>query len=228
MYTTGGDQKWCFKDFLSCQKITLSNFKKDNEAERDGYSLVFNIYGVGNKHGGREDDALVEVVAYNHSWSSKFESERALLEDILGPWLAGRIQHIGSTAVPLLPAKPVIDIMAPVHTLELSRPAIESATNAGYVYYPYKSDVMHWFCKPSPSFRTHHLHLVPLGSRLWFERLAFRNALRTSPALAAEYAELKLRLAVEFRRDREVYTDAKEPFVRRVLSELTTRDQDAT
>ncbi len=175
----------------------------------------------------REDDAPVEVVAYDHSWPSKFESERVLLEAVLGPWLTGRVEHIGSTAVPLLPAKPVIDIMAPVHTLDLSRPAIEAATRAGYVYYPYKAEVMHWFCKPSPSRRTRHLHLVPLGSPLWCQRLAFRNALRASQELAAEYAELKLRLAAEFPRDREAYTNAKEPFVRRVLSELA-RDRDAT
>ena len=69
----------------------------------------------------REGDAPVEVVAYDDSWPSRFEAERLLLETVLAPWLAGSIEHIGSTAVPLLPAKPVIDIMAPVHTLEGSR-----------------------------------------------------------------------------------------------------------
>ena len=168
----------------------------------------------------REGDAPVEVVAYDDSWPSRFESERLLLEAVLAPWLAGSIEHIGSTAVPLLPAKPVIDIMAPVHTLEGSRAAIEAATSAGYVYYPYKAEVMHWFCKPSPYLRTHHLHLVPFGSSLWHRRLGFRDALRKSPALTAEYAELKLRLAETFRLDREAYTEAKAPFVKRVLSEL--------
>jgi GrpB-like predicted nucleotidyltransferase (UPF0157 family) len=66
----------------------------------------------------REGDAPVEVVAYDDSWPSRFESERLLLKAVLAPWLAGSIEHIGSTAVPLLPAKPVIDIMAPVHTLD--------------------------------------------------------------------------------------------------------------
>jgi GrpB-like predicted nucleotidyltransferase (UPF0157 family) len=172
-----------------------------------------------------EGDATVEVVAYDDSWPSRFEAERSLLEAVLAPWLAGSIEHIGSTAVPLLPAKPVIDIMAPVHTLEASRAAIEAATSAGYVCYPYKTEVMHWFCKPSPHLRTHHLHLMPFGSSLWYRRLAFRDALRKSPALAAEYAELKLRLAETFRRDREAYTEAKAPFVHRVLSELHAHRQ---
>jgi GrpB-like predicted nucleotidyltransferase (UPF0157 family) len=96
----------------------------------------------------REGNAPVEVVAYDDSWPSRFEAERLLLEAFLAPWLAGSIEHIGSTAVPLLPAKPVIDIMAPVHRLDGSRAAIKAATSAGYVYYPYQSEVMHWFCKP--------------------------------------------------------------------------------
>ena len=165
--------------------------------------------------------APVEVVPYDESWPAKFEAERSLLEAALAPWLAGAIEHIGSTAVALLPAKPIIDIMAPVRTLEASRSAIEAASNAGYVYYPYKADVMHWFCKPSPYLRTHHLHLVPFASPLWEQRLRFRDALRQNPALAAEYAELKLRLAQQFRLDREAYTEAKAPFIQRVLSEVS-------
>ena len=76
---------------------------------------------------------------------------------------------------------------------------------------------MHWFCKPSAAFRTHHLHLVPLGSRRWIECLAFRDALRRDEALAGEYAALKHTLAASFQFDREAYTEGKTPFVQRVL-----------
>jgi GrpB-like predicted nucleotidyltransferase (UPF0157 family) len=76
---------------------------------------------------------------------------------------------------------------------------------------------MHWFCKPSPQLRTHHLHLVPFESQLWRERLAFRDYLRAHPAAAAEYAKLKRDLARRYRYDRETYTDAKEPFVRKIV-----------
>jgi len=161
--------------------------------------------------------APVELLAYDISWPSKFELERAHLQNVLAPWLAGGIEHIGSTAVPMLAAKPIIDIMAPVHTLKASLPAIDALAQAEYVYYPYKTEVMHWFCKPTTSRRTHHLHLVPAGSQLWRERLAFRDALRGSPKLAADYAELKASLALEFRFDREAYTEAKTPFVNFVL-----------
>ena len=174
-----------------------------------------------------QNSPLVEIVPYDESWPAEFETERSLLQKALAPWLTGPIEHIGSTAVPLLSAKPIIDTMAPVHTLGASRPAIEAAASVGYVYYPYKAEVMHWFCKPSPHLRTHHLHLVPFASPLWKERLRFRDALRQNSALAAEYAELKLRLAQQFRLDREAYTEAKAPFVHRVLTEVTASGHNA-
>ena len=76
---------------------------------------------------------------------------------------------------------------------------------------------MHWFCKPSPAVRTHHLHLIPWRSPLWQERLAFRDALRASRSLAERYEALKLQLAARYPRNREAYTEAKTPFIDSVL-----------
>jgi GrpB-like predicted nucleotidyltransferase (UPF0157 family) len=142
--------------------------------------------------------------------------------------LVGEIQHIGSTAVVGLAAKPVIDIMAPVASLRESEAAIAAAGQLGYLHHPYRAEVMHWFCKPSPLVRTHHLHLVPFESPLWLERLAFRNALRANQALASEYAQLKLGLAEQFPGDREAYTQAKGPFVQRVLAAVAAQRSNAT
>lgn len=167
----------------------------------------------------KNGEAPVEVVPYDPAWPALFLRERLALEAAIGPWLAGPIEHIGSTAVPGLLAKPVIDIMAAVEDLEVSRPAIAALAPLEYCYYPYRADVMHWFCKPSPALRTHHLHLVPFNSKLWGERLTFRDALRQSPQLAAEYARLKQRLAEQFKTDREGYTDAKWPFIQRVIEQ---------
>ena len=125
---------------------------------------------------------------------------------------------VGSTAIPGMPAKPVIDVMAPVRSLEASRPAITTLAGVGYVYFPYRDDVMHWFFKPSAAFRTHHLHLVPFGSERWVKCLAFRDTIRGNEGLANEYAALKIRLANDFKFDREAYTQAKSPFVERVRS----------
>lgn len=166
-----------------------------------------------------QPEAPVELVAYDPTWPARFEEERARLAVILAGWLAGPIEHIGSTAIPGLVAKPVIDIMAPVTTLEHSRPALAVLPSLGYVYFPYRPDVMHWLCKPSPQLRTHHLHLVPNGSRLWLDRLAFRDYLRQNPVTAAAYATLKVDLARRYRHNREAYTDAKGPFVAQVLRE---------
>ena len=163
------------------------------------------------------DDAPIEIAEYDPRWVEAFQLERQVLCDALAPWLVGMPEHIGSTAVPGLAAKPIIDIMAPVPSLEGSRGAIAAAARTGYVYFPYRAEVMHWFCKPSPSVRTHHLHLVPLGSRLWNERLAFRDILRTDENLRTEYRILKLALAAKYCQDREGYTDAKSPFIYRVL-----------
>jgi GrpB-like predicted nucleotidyltransferase (UPF0157 family) len=164
-----------------------------------------------------ENDAPVHIVPYDTTWPDLFERERRILAEALSAWLVGPIQHVGSTAVPGLAAKPVIDIMAPVLELDSSRPALTTLADFEYLYSPYRDDVMHWFCKPSFAFRTHHLHLVPFNSQLWFDRLTFRDFLRGNPRVAAEYADLKHKLAGQHRFDREAYTDAKRPFVRHVL-----------
>jgi len=158
-------------------------------------------------------EAPIELVAYDVAWPAVFDEECAQLRRVLAPWLAGPIVHIGSTAIPGLAAKPVIDIMAGVESLEGSRPAIDAAASIGYCYFPYQPDLKHWFCKPSPAFRTHHLHLVPLASPQWIRPIAFRDYLRADGNVAAEYEALKRRLASEFRFDREAYTHAKAPFI---------------
>ncbi len=165
-------------------------------------------------------DAPIEIVPADPRWPALFVAERDALATALAPWLVGPPEHIGSTAVPGLAAKPVIDIMAPVASLAASRGAIAAAAGLQYAYAPYQAEVMHWFCKPSPQHRSHHLHLVPIGSPLWQDRLAFRDALRRDPALCAAYAALKQSLAAAHRHDRDAYTAAKGPFVAQVLRAL--------
>ena len=77
---------------------------------------------------------------------------------------------------------------------------------------------MHWFCKPHPSRRTHHLHLIPHGSERFREELTFRDRLRADPETAAAYADLKRALAAEHSDDREAYTDAKADFISQALN----------
>jgi GrpB-like predicted nucleotidyltransferase (UPF0157 family) len=166
-----------------------------------------------------EAEAPIRLAVYDPRWPQLFDGERKALQAVLEPWLKGPIEHIGSTAVPGLIAKPVIDIMAAVGALEESRGAIAAVRGLGYRYSPYRPDLMHWFCKPGFSFRTHHLHLVPYTSALWTARIVFGDRLRADPGLAARYAELKRGLAASFEHDREAYTEGKGEFVERVLAE---------
>lgn len=172
------------------------------------------------------EEAPVHIVTYDPAWPALFELEQQHLSRTLRPWIIGPMEHIGSTAVLGLPAKPVIDMMAPVESLDASREALAVLRDLGYQYAPYRADVMHWFCKPSASFRTHHLHLVPYRSLLWTERIAFRDCLRSDAVVAHEYAELKHRLAEAHRSDREAYTEAKGPFIALVLKNLIGKNRE--
>ena len=154
----------------------------------------------------------------NPDWPGRFELERAALEEAVGEWIVGGIHHVGSTAVPGLEAKPIIDILAAVRDLESARACFAPLASLGYLYAPYLPEEMHWFCKPDPVRRTHHLHLVPAGSQRYLDELAFRDRLRADPQLAADYAALKRKLAERHRDDREAYTDAKGAFIRAALA----------
>jgi len=160
----------------------------------------------------------IRVVSYDPDWPARFERERAAIEGVIGAWATGGIHHVGSTAVAGLDAKPVIDILVGVESLEAVRPCFEPLAGLEYLYAPYLEAEMHWFCKPAPERRTHHLHLVPTGSRRYRDELAFRDLLRADPGLAKQYAALKHELARRHPRDREAYTEAKAEFIAAALA----------
>lgn len=163
---------------------------------------------------------MIVVVPYDLVWVGRFESECSLLERVLTPWLVEGIHHIGSTAIPGIAAKPIIDMMAGVRDLEDARAAFDPLRKLSYLPSPHRPHEAHHFSKPSLRLSqvTHGLHLTEPGSDLWRERLAFRNALRGDLALAAEYEALKLRLARQHAADTDAYTAGKRAFVIRVLA----------
>jgi GrpB-like predicted nucleotidyltransferase (UPF0157 family) len=166
------------------------------------------------------DRERIVVVPYDPDWPRRFVAERALLEGILAPWLEGGIHHIGSTAIPGIAAKPIIDMMVGVRDLEDARAAFGPLGDHSYLYAPHRPGIAHHFVKPSLrlSKMTHGLHLTEPGSDLWRERLAFRDALRGDPGLVGEYEALKLQLAQDDRDDVRTYTLLKRAFVARVLA----------
>jgi GrpB-like predicted nucleotidyltransferase (UPF0157 family)/GNAT superfamily N-acetyltransferase len=158
-------------------------------------------------------DGRVELVAYDPAWPALYETERERLEPLLPGFL--EIHHIGSTAVPGLLAKPIIDIVALVDDLDAP---IAALIGSGYQYArAFNATLSHrrFLCYPTASHRTHHLHLVDDRPELE-RRLCFRDRLRADPALAAEYVALKRALAARYPEDREAYTEAKAPFIKRV------------
>jgi GrpB-like predicted nucleotidyltransferase (UPF0157 family) len=157
-------------------------------------------------------DQPVQLVPYDGSWPERAAREIALVEAAIGPWLAGAVEHVGSTAVPGLEAKPTIDLMAPVRDLDEARECSAPLAEIGYANAPHRP-FFHWFCKPSRSVRTHHLVLIEPTHAEWRARLAFRDRLRSDPEAAARYVELKRELAARFPDDREAYTDGKAGFV---------------
>ena len=161
---------------------------------------------------------MIRIAPYDPAWPDSFERERVELDAAIGRWAVGGIHHVGSTAVPGLAAKPIVDILVGVEDLESSRACFAPLARLEYLYAPYLADQMHWFCKPDPNRRTHHLHLVPTAGRRYAEELAFRDRLRIDGALAEAYASLKRDLAARLGDDRDAYTEAKSDFIRRALS----------
>jgi GrpB-like predicted nucleotidyltransferase (UPF0157 family) len=161
----------------------------------------------------------MKIVSYRADWPRMFEAERAALaETFRSP--AFRIEHVGSTAVPGIPAKPIVDILVGARSLAAIEARIPAMETLDYQYVPEHEAVLpqrRFFGKPKVGLRQFHVHAVEIDSRFWVEHLLFRDALRADRGLAAEYGALKIRLAARFGGDREAYTDAKAPFIRTVL-----------
>ncbi|HET6487804.1 MAG TPA: GrpB family protein, partial [Spirochaetia bacterium] len=144
------------------------------------------------------------------------------LVSILGPETALRVEHYGSTALEGIPAKPIIDILVEIPELDLAMPSIVPRLNDPFWEYWWYKDHLTFIRRDRlGGTRTHHLHMAPRGHAVW-QGVAFRDYLRSHPRDAARYADLKRRLAGDFRDDRERYTDRKEAFVREIAATAAT------
>jgi GrpB-like predicted nucleotidyltransferase (UPF0157 family) len=162
---------------------------------------------------------VVEIEPPDPTWASLARDLVAALQRRLHPWLGGAIEHIGSTAVPGLPAKPVVDLMAPVTVLAACPAADPVLARAGWQLVPPELDERPWrrfYVLPEGDRRLAHLHLVEGTHPRWRDTITFRDALRAEPELAAAYAAVKRIAAEAHRDDREAYTTAKSAFVEQV------------
>jgi GrpB-like predicted nucleotidyltransferase (UPF0157 family) len=165
----------------------------------------------------------VIIAPYTNDWPRQFaQVQSGLLAGFAEMFV--QVEHIGSTSIPGLASKPVIDVMLGADTLSVIESRIEFLERSGYQYvskYEKELPMRRYFVKPEGhSFPRVHLHGVVLGSQFWQEYITFRNALRSDSALLAEYQSLKIELAARFVHDKSSYTAAKTPFIRSVLTAM--------
>ena len=166
---------------------------------------------------------MITIAAYDPEWPVLFESEAERIRLSLRE-LALRIEHVGSTSVPGLAAKPTIDIQVSVASLDLLSTFVGSLTALGYVHVPLGpfDRVYPYFCKPSAWPHSHHIHLCEVGSEQERSHVAFRNYLRCHPEVASQYVDLKRRLVLlhhgESLESQERYSLSKTQFVASVLA----------
>jgi GrpB-like predicted nucleotidyltransferase (UPF0157 family) len=159
---------------------------------------------------------LVKLDPYSSQWAARYSSEKRRLLRVLGTARC-QIEHIGSTAVPGLDAKPIIDIALMIPTFRRRQLWIRRLEKGGYTYKgEYGLSGRHFFTRGTPV--THHLHLVEKGSVHWDNWILFRDYLLAHPLEAKRYCVFKKQLASRFAEDREAYTREKTPFINRLLS----------
>ncbi|MBD2124241.1 GrpB family protein [Trichocoleus sp. FACHB-262] len=160
------------------------------------------------------------ITEYNPNWVLLFAQEAVSIRAVLDAGLITRIEHFGSTAVPGLAAKPIIDLLVGIRSLaEVKQVAVPQLERLGYAYWLDNPDPERMFFVkglPPNGPRTHHLHMVEPDSVLW-ERLLFRDYLRKHADEAAHYAQLKYHLAQRFFSDREAYTTGKAEYIESVM-----------
>jgi len=163
----------------------------------------------------------VKVVNYDPIWPKEYEKEKQLLVTALSDNIQA-IEHIGSTAVPELSAKPIIDILIGVSSFEKLPVFIDLLQKLGYEYMPDRMfNDRKFFPKGSQECRTHHISVVTFKDReQWIKPLAFRDYLRTHERERNEYGQLKAELAKKYADDRYTYTKQKEEFIQSIIDSI--------
>ncbi|WP_369903064.1 GrpB family protein [Bacillus manliponensis] len=169
----------------------------------------------------------VVIKAYTEKWSRQFQEESVLFKKIVGDQ-AIAIEHIGSTSVQGLGAKPILDMMIGVRDLEEVQRFIEPLEKIGYEHVVHKEfPNRRFFRKGAWRAGTHHLHIYTYGSEEWVNNLLFRDYLRVHPTVRQQYEILKKELAETYKFDRVAYTNAKAPFIKKVIVEARKHEKNS-
>ena len=161
----------------------------------------------------------VTLLPYQPAWPSLFAEEAERLRLALGEHVL-RVEHVGSTAVPGLDAKPILDIVVAVRDISGAAPFEEALAPLGYIHKAENDRPGRlYFVKRLPDDRsTHHLSITELDTECWFTHVAFRDYLRSHPEAREEYGKLKSALARRHHHDRAAYQEGKAAFIQHVLS----------
>jgi GrpB-like predicted nucleotidyltransferase (UPF0157 family) len=158
-------------------------------------------------------DPAIRVVEYDPAWPALAAAETRRIEAAVGEAVV-RVDHVGSTAVPGLAAKPIVDLQLAVDALEPPARYVEALERLGYLFAPDpESPDFHFFGLPAERPRTHHLHVCAAGSQHELRHRALRDYLRAHPDEVAEYAALKRDLVARHPGDRLAYIDGKDRYV---------------
>ena len=169
--------------------------------------------------------SFVHLSPYDPLWELRFNQEKEMITQAIGPSLIG-IEHIGSTSVKGLDAKPIIDLLVGVKDLEDVLSLIEPLKKIAYVYVHKPELTDRRFFRKGELYRgTCHLHICEFESSEWNNKLLFRNYLRTFPEVAEEYRDLKKELATLYQFDRPKYTQEKEPFIKEIVRRAKKKDE---
>ncbi|MDD9781537.1 GrpB family protein [Priestia megaterium] len=159
---------------------------------------------------------VVKLEPYNYKWIMLFDKERELLYFHLKDLII-EIEHVGSTSIEGLSAKPIIDIAIGVSSLDKIIRIKEKVKGIGYVEIPVNIDGKHVFVKDKENKITHFLHVMVYNQHLWRDQICFRDSLRSSPDSKLEYVKLKQELAKKYPNDVISYTNEKKKFVDSIL-----------
>ncbi len=174
----------------------------------------------GGKLVGGDRNDPIEIVPWDPAWAENFEDMRERLGAALGEQ-AVRIEHVGSTAIPGIPAKPIVDIQVSVPDVDDTDAYREQIESQGFAL-RYIEEGHRYFRPPPGTPRYFQVHVCQIGSQWERDHLLFRDFMRAHPGEAAEYGRLKMRLATQHRQDRIQYTDDKGPFILAVLAAAET------
>lgn len=166
----------------------------------------------------------VRVVEYEADWAVRFEQEAAEFRKHIGD-IAHDIQHVGSTSVPDLPAKPILDIAVAVPSVEMIPALVRKLTSLGYIDRGDQGNEGGYLLvkESEPDVRFIHMHIVSKDDTQWHHYIRFRDILRQNQDIREQYADLKKRLAKQFPNNRGDYTSGKAHFIQTVLQQVDSQ-----